>query len=240
MAIEIIPKEAAKLPLWQNILFYVSIAVLLAVILCYGVFYKLGQKASVTLKERENFYEQSKTPEILSLESELLDYRNKIDAFSDLISQHKFSSEFFKFVEKITHPKVVFLEMDFDIKNNKVTLFGLTDSFLTLGQQVLIFKQQSLVKGVQLSNIGISKEGKIEFNINLALDAKLFTPKMPEQACTDSGGTVSTAPCCESVIDFPDTCLVGSCGCSADNSHEVKICDCGPNKCFNGYECIAS
>jgi hypothetical protein len=239
MAIEIIPKEAAKLPLWQNILFYVSIAVLLAVILCYGILYKLGEKASITLKERENLYEQNKTPEILSLESEILDYKNKISAFSNLISQHKFSSTFFQFLEKITHPKVVFLEMDFNVKDNKITLFGQTDSFLTLGQQIMIFKQQNMIKNVQLSNIGISKEGKVEFNIDITLDAKLFIPKELEQACTDSGGTISTASCCKSVTDFPNTCLIGSCGCSADDSYEVKSCGCGPEKCFNGYECVS-
>ena len=239
MAIEIIPKEAAKLPLWQNVLFYISIAVLLAVILCYGIFYKLGEKATITLTERENFYEQSKTPEILSLESEILDYKNKISAFSDLISQHKFSSDFFQFLEKITHPKVVFLEMDFNVKNNKIALFGQTDSFLTLGQQVMIFKQQNTIKNVQLSNIGISKEGKVEFNVDITLDAKLFIPKDLEKTCTDSGGTISTAFCCKAVADFPNTCLIGACGCSTEDSHEVKICDCGPEKCFDGYECVS-
>jgi len=58
-----------------------------------------------------------------------------------------------------------------------------------------------------------------------------------EWACSFSGGTVATSLCCEATGDFPNTCLIGACGCSPDNSHEVKVCDCGPDKCFNGIRC---
>jgi len=54
-----------------------------------------------------------------------------------------------------------------------------------------------------------------------------------DQACINSGGTVTTQLCCNSATDFPNTCLIGACGCSPDNSHEVKVCDCGEGKCWN-------
>ena len=60
-----------------------------------------------------------------------------------------------------------------------------------------------------------------------------------EQACIDSGGTVETASCCTTTGDFPDLCVVGACGCSAENSHEVKVCNCGEGKCFDGETCVA-
>ncbi len=60
----------------------------------------------------------------------------------------------------------------------------------------------------------------------------------PSTACLDSGGTVRLNLCCKSVTDFPDTCLIGACGCSPDNSHEVKICDCGEGKCWSDGTCI--
>jgi len=62
-----------------------------------------------------------------------------------------------------------------------------------------------------------------------------------EQACIDSGGTVKTSLCCLTTDDFPNMCLVGPCGCSQANSHNVKICDCGEGKCWdtNRAECIS-
>ena len=59
-----------------------------------------------------------------------------------------------------------------------------------------------------------------------------------EQACLDSGGTVETAMCCLTTSDFPDTCVIGACGCSTENSHEVNICNCGEGKCFDSTECV--
>jgi hypothetical protein len=58
-----------------------------------------------------------------------------------------------------------------------------------------------------------------------------------EQACINSGGTVGTSSCCKSVNNFPNTCLIGACGCSLENSHEVKVCDCPEDKCFDGSTC---
>ncbi len=58
-----------------------------------------------------------------------------------------------------------------------------------------------------------------------------------EQACVISGGTVKTSLCCVSAGDFPNSCLIGACGCAPANSHEVKVCDCGEGKCFDGNGC---
>jgi hypothetical protein len=60
----------------------------------------------------------------------------------------------------------------------------------------------------------------------------------PEAGCLASGGTVGAAVCCLSVEDFPNTCLVGACGCSAENSHGVKTCSCPAGSCFNGTSCV--
>jgi len=63
-------------------------------------------------------------------------------------------------------------------------------------------------------------------------------PKM--KACTESGGTVATSLCCKSVDDFPDNCAIGACGCAPDQSHEVKVCNCGgtDEMCWNGATCV--
>ena len=60
-----------------------------------------------------------------------------------------------------------------------------------------------------------------------------------EKACVDSGGTVQTANCCKTASDFPNNCLIGACGCSLDNSKEIKICDCGDG-CWDGIKCVKS
>ena len=62
-----------------------------------------------------------------------------------------------------------------------------------------------------------------------------------EQLCVNSGGTVRTSLCCSSVNDnFPNLCLIGACGCSPTSSHNIQICDCGINKCFDGNGCVSA
>jgi hypothetical protein len=59
-----------------------------------------------------------------------------------------------------------------------------------------------------------------------------------ELGCLNSGGTVSVSSCCKSSNDFPNSCLIGACGCSPTDSHQVKTCDCGEGKCFDGEKCL--
>lgn len=59
-----------------------------------------------------------------------------------------------------------------------------------------------------------------------------------EAGCEASGGRVATGLCCASSGDFPNTCAIGACGCSPDNSHEVAICECPDGECFDGSRCV--
>lgn len=59
----------------------------------------------------------------------------------------------------------------------------------------------------------------------------------PAASCIASGGTIRTQLCCGSAGDFPNLCLTGPCSCSPSYSHEVQVCDCPSNQCFNGAEC---
>jgi predicted outer membrane repeat protein len=59
----------------------------------------------------------------------------------------------------------------------------------------------------------------------------------PEQRCLASGGAVTTGICCLSVGDFPDTCGIGACSCAPGNSHEVRVCACDENRCWDGQTC---
>lgn len=61
-----------------------------------------------------------------------------------------------------------------------------------------------------------------------------------EAACTKSGGTVSTGQCCQTAVDFPNTCAVGACGCAPASSHQVKVCECPTGTCFDGTECTGA
>lgn len=88
---------------------------------------------------------------------------------------------------------------------------------------------------VSFPSIDVTKQFKLE-------DGKIIdiTPEedIKKRGCLISGGTITTSLCCESSSSFPNLCLIGACGCSPTNSHEIKACDCGEGSCFNGNKCI--
>jgi len=61
---------------------------------------------------------------------------------------------------------------------------------------------------------------------------------LAEQGCLTSGGTVTSAMCCTTTGDFPNTCAIGACGCPPDASHEVRTCNCLADSCFDGSACV--
>ena len=61
-----------------------------------------------------------------------------------------------------------------------------------------------------------------------------------ERACVGSGGTIALMDCyCSEVKDFPNLCEIGACTCNPmlGIKYEIKTCDCGQDKCFNGEKC---
>lgn len=62
--------------------------------------------------------------------------------------------------------------------------------------------------------------------------------KTKDQSCLDSGGAIETSSCCQSASDFPNSCIIGACGCAPASSHQVKTCNCGAGKCFDGNACV--
>lgn len=91
----------------------------------------------------------------------------------------------------------------------------------------------------QQYQVGICRPGQCrQWNQSLGGCVMGAAPSPAEQSCLSSGGTISTAICCMSAADFPNTCLIGACGCSPDNSHPVRSCDCGSGKCFDGVRCV--
>lgn len=172
--IEIIPKPVPKLPWWQNILFYLSITLLLITISGYFILDHSLKNSEKALQDLEMRLARGKTAEELSLEKEVFSSQKKIEDFSDLIKKHLSVSNFFPFLEESCHPKVFFSKIDLRPKDNQAILVGQAENFSVLGQQIFILKSKKEIKNLNLSNLLIGKKGKVDFTLNLFLDPNIF------------------------------------------------------------------
>lgn len=176
--VEIIPKPEKKSSIWRNLLFYLSFFLLLLTSLSYFLLENYLKKAEATFIELEQILTQEKTTEEVALETEVFGYQRKIENFSKLIASHLFSSKFFEFIEKNSHPKIWFSRLDLNSRRRKAELFGQVDNFFVLDQQIQIFKANHLVENLNLVKVIIGKEGKVNFNLELDFSPEFFKYKL--------------------------------------------------------------
>jgi hypothetical protein len=109
--------------------------------------------------------------------------------------------------------------------------------FLTQGKTNWKFLLIVIILAIIVGGGALWCAKRLEQTLGFAELPKAEQTSTQEQECLNSGGTLTTAYCCKSVSDFPNSCLIGACGCSPTDSHQVKTCDCGENRCWDGTKC---
>ncbi|PIP24810.1 MAG: hypothetical protein COX34_02200 [Candidatus Nealsonbacteria bacterium CG23_combo_of_CG06-09_8_20_14_all_36_12] len=178
MAIEIIPKTKARRPIFLiNFLFFLGIFLLVLTIIAYFYLNNRIEKSSQTLKNLEENILQKRTPEVENLEKEIDSWRQKIEDYNFLFSQHRNPTNLFEFLEKVTHPQVWWTDFTFDATiPNSLRLKGVTQDFSTLQQQLIIFQNENFVQKINLNQVYFGKGGGVEFELEISLDLKILNP----------------------------------------------------------------
>ena len=172
--VDIIPKPIKDTPRWQIFLFYISVLVLIVFVVVYFVINSLDNKSKVYKITVENQISEGKSDENVIMEKDVLAYKQKIENFIPYFNNHVFSTNFFSFIDANTHPKVFFYDTSLNTEDNLVDLSGDADSFLTLGQQMLILQNSPQVQDVTLGRVSIPKQGGIEFTITVTFKPGFF------------------------------------------------------------------
>ena len=173
MPIEIAPKKAVTgVSLGTDILFYFSIALLLIVV---------GSYLFLSDLERQLQNEILKLTEVVNQEIRahredeffLKEQETRIKDFGYLIGAHSDASIFFDYLERVTHPKVWFDSIELDADNLRVSLTGIAESFLVLGQQILALKEDHAFREVNLNSFSLEEEGVI-FDLEIFVSPIIF------------------------------------------------------------------
>jgi Tfp pilus assembly protein PilN len=170
---ELIPKQSFKIPKWLDILFYVSLAFLLVSFIGYLVLGQLIKNSQKNLDQLRLALQQG-TTQNQELEKSILTYQKKIKDFSSIISSRSSVGAFFEFFQGKIHPKVWFNELSLDPLNHKISLSGHTQNFESLGQQMLIFRGEKMIKEVELKGVSVNEKGGIDFSLSLTFNQQVF------------------------------------------------------------------
>jgi hypothetical protein len=108
------------------------------------------------------------------LEATLLNTADKMKDFSKVLSEHKYTSKFFEFLKKYSHPKVQFFSLELNNKNRRVDLSGKAESFHSLGEQILIFRRNKDIQKLRVHNIYLDRDGKVNFSLTFSFSKDLI------------------------------------------------------------------
>jgi len=173
--VKIIPKPKPKIPGWLNFLFWLSLLLGFCII---GSFFYFRYQISVLEKKENSLGNQiseleKKIDEDLKKER-VAEISEKITYFSKLLKEQKTSSKVFEFLKSVTHPRVQITSLNLDVKNYKMSLEAVTDNFQTLAEQILVLRENQYVQNLEVLNISLTKEGKVEFALNFTLKEEIY------------------------------------------------------------------
>ena len=174
MVQELIPKEKIKTSSIVNTLFLLSLILLIILGGSYVFLRFKNSSVQADIRDAEDQIIRIKKERDNSTERYVFNAQKKIKDFSEILKKHKITSNFFAFIDKASYEKVKFLELNLNTETKNVSLKGETENFDTLGKQIFNLKKSDFVKGLDLSNISLNKEGKVNFTINFSLDSKIF------------------------------------------------------------------
>lgn len=167
MAIELVPKPKAKPKRIVNILFYLSLIFLILTVTSYFGLYSIKDKKEQELKDLKIRLTAQETPELRRLQKDLKEYEKKVNDLSLLISSYREPTEFFKFIEDITHSRVEWSNLGFDPSGSewRVSVSGRAENLIILIQQILFLENHSRIKEISLNSFSLLEEGGATFGL---------------------------------------------------------------------------
>ncbi len=172
MAIEISSKTKIKSSAWTIILGILCLILLLALVASYFYLDNLTKKIKQEVENKEKALVATSSEK--ELEDNLGLAERKINKFADLLLNHRNPLNVFTFLESLCLPNVQFSNFDLDSGKNTVSISGKTDNFITLEQQIEVFKKESLVEKIELSDISMGGEEGVNFAFLFTFNLKIF------------------------------------------------------------------
>jgi len=168
---------------WMDVIFYFVVSLLIATVFCYVIFLIKNSIQREDIKETIVALETVGTEQQKEYEKTVISYQKKIIDFTKLFKNHEFASHVFGFMQEKTMPNIWFKQFGLDKKNSKVQLLGEADDMESFSRQVAHFERNENVKNVGTLNSALGEFAKIQFNLNLVVDPKLFgyVPEIDEE-----------------------------------------------------------
>lgn len=94
----------------------------------------------------------------------------ELSSFETLLSEHRNWTRLFELVEERTVRSVAFNELEADFAARTLALSGTAPTYNALAQQIKSFERDEGIQKVDVSDITLNEDGRVEFRLVLAFD----------------------------------------------------------------------
>jgi hypothetical protein len=158
----------------MDVIFYFTVSLLIATILCYLIFLVKNNIQKNDIIKITEALQTVGTDAQKAQEKEVINYQRKINDFAQLLKNHTFSSHAFAFMQKETMPNIWFNQFGFNSKDSQVQLSGEADSLDALSRQVAGFEKNEYVKNLGSLTASLGESARMQFSFALTLDSNIF------------------------------------------------------------------
>jgi len=128
--------------------------------------------------------------------SDMSQFAQKLQITKTIVVKHEVLSNFLTMLASSTVSTVQFTEFDYgDIKDNviPVTLKGVATNYASVALQENTFDQVKSFKSVTFSDLSLTKQGTVSFNVDIAVDPQFSLYSPPTLAVADTAPAIVLA-----------------------------------------------
>jgi len=164
---EIIPRTKSRPPWWINLILAVALISLIAAV-GGQIFFRISAKdLDRKIEDVKQQIVDLRTPVNQEMEKQLLTYQTQFKNFSQLLSQRYLTSKALDLLETTIHPEVLYENFMLDASEGKIRMLLSAQNYGIIGEQLMIFNNDSRLKRVETSNYERDKDGLITFRVIL-------------------------------------------------------------------------
>lgn len=184
---------------WLDTILYAVLSLLLATVICYGIFILKISLQEKTLKDIEDKMSRTGTAEQKELEEKVFNYQKKINNFAVLLTNHKIPTNIFKTMERDTLPNVWISSFSTNAEMSQMMITGEAENLNTMSRQIDIFEKNEFIKNIASLATSLDQSSRILFNLSFELDPNIYFP-IPE--FTDVPILDTTSPSVSSFLNY--------------------------------------
>ena len=161
---------------WDVVLFYSASAFLIIAVFTYLIFMFKVSLERQKVMEIDKRIASYGSIEQKAYEAKLVNYKKKIDDFTEILDNHKITANIFALIEANTLPEVSFSNFDMSKSNDRLRLMGRADNPDALSGQIeSLEKNSDYIKSINMLNLNADNSTQeLSFTIEIFLNPKIF------------------------------------------------------------------